>query len=150
MASNFASTVGAWAAQSEARIAAVHRRAVELLGEEMAKTKPQGGRVPFLTGNLARSILASTEGMPSTKGGDFPGSNVGLVASGLQPGQAVWIGYQANYARRMNYGFVGEDSTGRSYNQAGNHFVEGAISMWEDLVKQAAEELQSSVEARQG
>ena len=50
MTDSFSAAVGAWASQSEARITAVRNRSIEMLGEEMAKTKPQGGRVPFLTG----------------------------------------------------------------------------------------------------
>ena len=148
MALSFSDQINAWTAQSEARIAAVRRRSIELIGEEMANTKPNGGRVPFLTGNLARSILASAQGMPNTAQGPFSGSNVGLVTATLAPDQPVWIGYQANYARRMNYGFVGADSLGRVYNQAGNYFAEGAIAMWPELVRRAAAELQNSVESR--
>ena len=148
MASSFAAQVGAWASQSEARITAVRNRSIEMLAEEKTKTKPQGGRVPFLTGYLARSILASTQGMPKTAEGPFPGSNIGLITATLGLNQPLWIGYTANYAKRQNFGFVGADSLGRVYNQAGNYFVEGAIAMWPELVRRAAAELQNSVESR--
>lgn len=141
MAKSFAATIGKWASESEERITAVRRRSVELLGEEMTRTKPQGGRVPFQTGNLARSILASTTGMPKTAEGPFPGSNVGLVAATLRNDQPLWIGYQANYARRRNFGFVGADSLGRVYNESGDHFVEGAIAEWPQIVSRAVAEL---------
>ncbi len=149
MTKSFAATVGEWAAASEARTRAVYRRSVELLAEDMTKTKAQGGRVPFLTGNLARSLLASTAGMPQTSEKRATGSNVGAVTATLELTQSVWLGYQAVYARRMNYGFVGADSLGRVYNQPGNHFVEGAIANWQKIVAQAAKELQTSVESRQ-
>ena len=145
---SFADQIGEWASQSEARITAVRNRSIEMLAEEMTKTRAQGGRVPFLTGNLARSILASTQGMPKTADGPFPGSNVGLVTATLAADQPLWIGYTANYSRRQNYGFVGADALGRVYNQAGNYFVEGAIAMWPELVRRAAAELQNSVESR--
>lgn len=138
---SFASQVGKWASESKERMTAVRQRSVELLGEEMAKTKPQGGRVPFLTGNLARSLLASTAGMPKTATGLYSGSNVGLVAATLKIDQPVWLGYQATYARRMNYGFVGADKLGRTYNQTGNYFVEGAIASWQEIVNKAVAEL---------
>lgn len=148
MAESFAAAVGKWASQSEARITAVRNRSIEMLGEEMAKTKPQGGRVPFLTGYLARSILASTQGMPKTAEGPFPGSNIGLITATLAAGQPLWIGYTANYSRRQNYGFVGADSLGRVYNTPGNYFVEGAIAEWGNIVDRAAKELQTAVESR--
>lgn len=145
---SFSKAVGEWASQTQQRLSAVHRRSVVLLAEEMITTKAQGGRLPFDTGNLARSQLASTEAMPKTAAGPFPGSNVGAVAATLQPEQAVWIGYQAAYARRMNYGFVGADSLGRNYNQAGNHFVEGAIAKWPQIVSQAVAQIKKESGAK--
>lgn len=141
MSKSFSATIGKWASQTEARITAVHRRSVELLGDEMSKTRPQGGRVPFKTGNLARSILASTSGMPRTADGPFSGSNVGLIAAQIRPEQKVWLGYQAAYARRVNNGFVGADRLGRVYNQQGAYFVEGAIMSWPQIVAKAVTEL---------
>lgn len=148
MAKSFAATVGAWASKSGARITAVRRRAVELLADEMTKTRPQGGRVPFDTGNLARSLLASTSGMPKTAKGPFSGSNIGVITATLRADQPVWLGYQAAYARRMNSGFVGADSLGRVYNQQGNYFAEGAAQQWSELVRKAAAEIQLTVESR--
>lgn len=148
MAKSFSATVGAWASKSEARITAVRRRAVELLGDEMTRTKPQGGRVPVDTGNLSRSLLADTRAMPKIADGPFSGSNVGIITATLRADQTVWLGYQAAYARRMNSGFVGADSLGRVYNQQGHYFVEGAAQQWSEFVKKAAAEIQQSVESR--
>lgn len=148
MTSSFAAQVGAWAAQSEARLRAVYRRSIELLAEDMANTKPNGGRVPFLTGNLARSLVASTQGMPNTSDRPAMGGNVGAVTATLDLKQPVWLGYQAVYARRVNYGFVGADVLGRVFNQTGSYFVEGAIAKWPRIVAQAAKELQTAVESR--
>lgn len=144
--SRFADQIGAWAAETEARTTAVYRRSVEMLGEEMTKTKPQGGRVPIEHGNLMRSVLASTTAMPKTAPGPFTGSNVGAVAATLRPDQPAWLGWQSVYARRRNYGFVGADSLGRVYNEQGDYFLEGAISEWQNIVNRAAAEIQKSVQ----
>lgn len=144
----FADQISEWGRQTEARTTAIYRRSVEILGEEMAKTRPQGGRVPFQTGNLARSLLASTQAMPKTSEKPTAGVSVGLVAATLRLDQTVWIGYQALYARRMNYGFVGADSLGRVYSQSGNYFLEGAIDQWQQIVGRASYEIQRSVESR--
>lgn len=145
---SFAGQVEAWVNATKARQTAVYRRSVEQLADEMMTTKPVGGRVPFDTGNLARSLLASTEGMPGTSEKVPSGSNVGMITSRLKLGQTVWLGYQAVYARRQNYGFIGADSLGRVYVQPGNYFVEYAIEMWPTIVQLAAEEIKSKVEAR--
>lgn len=148
MSTSFAKQVGAWAAKTEARTQAVYRRSVELLAEDMATTKAQGGRVPFQTGNLARSLRASTVGMPKTVTGSPTARTVGTITATLRLDQPVWLGYQAIYARRQNYGYVGADSRGRVYNQQGHYFVEAAIANWQQIVAQAAAELQASVESR--
>jgi hypothetical protein len=145
----FADMIGKWAAETEARTQAVYRRSVELLAEEMSKSKREGGRVPYKDGNLARSLLASTQAMPKTATGPFSGSNVGVVIATLKLNQPIWLGYQAIYARRQNYGFVGADVLGRVFNQAGSHFLEGAIDAWPQIVAQAAKEIQGTVEGRQ-
>lgn len=146
---SFGTMIGEWAAAVPERIEAVRSRAVDLLAEEMSRTRGQGGRVPFDTGNLARSILASTTAMPNTSTARFSGGNVGAVTATLRVDQPVWLGYQAVYARRMNYGFVGADSFGRVYNQAGNYFVEGAMLQWRSIVAEAVAEVQATVQANQ-
>lgn len=151
MSKSFSAAVSAWAAQSEKRLEQTYRRSVELLADEMRETKPNGGRLPFQTGNLARSLMASTQGMPQGAEGAavfLKDQDVGAVTATLDMDQPIWIGYQAIYARRQNYGFVGADSLGRVYNQAGSYFVEGAIANWQQIVAKAVAELQSAVEAR--
>ncbi len=141
----FADTVDAWAKETELRMTAVWRQSIDDLADTMNRTRSNGGRLPHLTGNLMRSLLASTSAMPSTGGPDakYSGQDVGLVTAGLQLDQTVWLGYQAIYARRMNYGFVGQDSLGRNYNQAGAHFVEGAIAEWPSIVASAVAKIKA-------
>ncbi len=141
MATSFAATVGKWASESEVRMTAVRRRSVELLAEDMSNTKPNGGHVPFLTGNLARSLTASTEGMPKTSETPTAGGNVGLVTATLRLDQPCWLGYQAIYARRRNYGYVGADVLGRVFNEPGDYFVEHAIQSWHQIVAKAVREM---------
>ena len=144
MAKSFSQAVDDWASQTEERLDAVYARSVELLGEEMTKSRNEGGRVPFLTGNLTRSLLVSKAGMPNVSDGPFGGSNVGLVAATLKAKETVWLGYQANYAARQNYGYVGSDSLGRVYNQQGAHFVDHAVTNWSTIVTKAIKEVRGS------
>ncbi len=144
MTDKFTESINAWVSQTKERIDAVHARSLELLGEELAKTKGEGGKLPFLTGNLARSLLASKQGMPNVADGPFAGSNIGLVAATLKADETVFIGYQAIYAARMNFGYVGADSLGRVYNQQGNYFIEGAVAEWPNIVKNAVTDIKGS------
>lgn len=141
---SFAETVGAWASATERRLSAVHKRAVEKLAMEMTRTRAEGGNVPVVTGNLYRSLLASTTAMPKTAEGPFAGSNVPSVIATLRMNDTVWLGFQARYARRINFGFVGADALGRVYNQQGAHFVERAIAMWPKIVREAVEEVKNA------
>lgn len=138
---SFSDQVDDWTRETKERVDAVYARSVEILGEEMSKTRPQGGRVPFDTGNLSRSLLASTSGLPSVSEGPFVGSNVGLIAATLEADDTVWLGYQAKYAMRVNYGYIGEDSLGRIIVQGGAHFVEAAESEWDNIVSSAVKEI---------
>lgn len=137
-------SIGEWAKQTQERIEAVHKRSIELLAEEMIRTKANGGRLPVDTGNLARSQLASQVAMPKTSEGPFSGSNVGAVVATMDVTKPIYISWQAVYSRRMNYGFVGADSLGRVYNQAGNYFLEGAIAQWPQLVSAAVADVKAN------
>lgn len=110
------------------------------LATELTRTRANGGNLPHLTGNLMRSLLASTAAMPKigASGQIYAGVDAGVVAASITLEDTVYLGYQAAYARRMNYGFIGADSLGRQYNQAGAYFVERARDMWPQIVNNAA------------
>lgn len=130
-----------WVEKSKDRVDAVYRISAQKVADRMTKTVHNGGRLPHKTGNLMRSFLASTSAMPTVSNSTFQGSDVGLVIAQIDITQVLYMGFQANYARRMNYGFKGADSLGRVYNQAGFHFVEDAQNMWPTFVKQAIREV---------
>lgn len=141
---SFSETIGKWASQTPERVGAVHKRALEKLAMEMTRTKAEGGNVPVDTGNLYRSLVASTSGMPPTSDKPAVGSNINSVIAVLSTNQPVWFGYTAKYARRMNFGFVGADTLGRVYNQQGNHFVERAVAMWPQIVAESVQEIRNA------
>lgn len=140
-----------WAREVPARLLAVKRGAIEGLARDLTQTKPHGGRVPIKHGNLYRSLLMSTAGMPTmaSSGTEFttePVFNMGEV----QLGQKVWLGYQAAHAARQNYGFMGTDSLGRTYNQSGSGFLEAAIANWPQIVAAEAEYVRNKVVGNAG
>jgi len=146
----FNAQVNAWVLETEARLLAVWRGSIEMLADEMTTTRSNGGKLPHVTGNLMRSLLASTVAMPDTGEADdaYSGSDVGSVTAGLGIEETIWLGYQAIYARRVNYGFVGPDSLGRVYNQAGAHFLEAAVDAWPTIVELVAEDIRNKVMSR--
>jgi hypothetical protein len=133
-----------WSDKQQKHLLAVFRRALVLLGRELIRTKSDGGSLPKVTGNLARSLLAQIgQSVNISEASDFAGTDVGIIAATAILGDTVFFGYQAKYARRQNFGFVGADKLGRVYNHGGNHFVERAIAMWPQIVDQAVREVKA-------
>ncbi len=120
-------------------LTALLRNSVQGLAKEAATTLPNGGRVPVKTGNLARSVVVDNKPPKVIEGlatGDYS-----LGIANIRPGEPIYIGWQARYARRQNYGFVGTDSLGRTYNQSGYGFAEAAAAKWPQIVRAEAAKL---------
>lgn len=140
-------------------LTALLRNSVQALANEAATTIPNGGRVPVKTGNLARSVVVSDKPPTVVDVGPFKGDIVSGIAA-IKPGATVYIGYQAAYARRMNYGYVGTDSLGRTYsadhmpvstgyrNASGFGFAEAAAAKWPEIVIREAQKIASKMGSR--
>jgi hypothetical protein len=95
--SDFAASVRAWVEQAGAQGDLVFRGIVE---DATARIKQL---TPVDTGRLRVSIAPDTP------------------LDSLQLGDNVVISTNVEYARRVEYGFVGVDALGRRYDQAGHH-----------------------------
>lgn len=125
-----------WAGATTGGLTALLRNSVQELAKVASTTIPNGGRVPVKTGNLARSVVVDNKPPQVIEGlakGDF---SLGVAA--IKPGDTIYIGWQAKYSRRLNYGFVGADSLGRTYNQAGYGFAEATAAQWPAIVAREA------------
>lgn len=130
----------AWAGNGSALLTALLRNSVQALAVEASKTVNEGGRVPVKTGNLSRSVVVDNKppqiiDVLATK------QDFSLGIANIKPGDTIYIGWQAAYAHRQNYGFVGEDSLGRTYNQSGFGFAEAAAAKWPAIVQAEASKL---------
>jgi len=131
---SFAAQVKAWGEKAQRKTTLVFRESVQSLARDVTY------RSPLVTGNLRRSLMSSTVAMPTVKpGADFTDNagQIELTIAGLELGETFYLGYQAAYARRVNYGFTGQDSLGRNYNQAGQFFVEASAAKWQSFVNEA-------------
>ena len=131
-------------------VALSNRIATELVirtpgpGNSVAKDPPRRGPTGFLRGSWFASIGSPPRGTGSAdKTGGTSLGRVSTVASGLQLGQVFYLGNTASYAARVNWGFVGTDSLGRHYNQAGRYWVEGVINDAPRIAKEVAEQIAS-------
>lgn len=132
---SFAAQVKAWGEKAKRNTELVFRESVQSLARDIFY------RTPLVTGNLRRSLLSSATAMPSVKPGvEFttdPMGQVEFTIAGLGAGDTFYLGFQAEYARRVNYGFTGMDSLGRNYNQSGQFFVETSAAKWGQFVAEA-------------
>lgn len=81
-----------------------------------------GGKVPFDTGNLVRSLIIELDRAAIDQFWvtcAFQSRTTSTISAGDGDLVPLYLGYQAVYARRLNYGFTGTDSLGRTYNQSG-------------------------------
>lgn len=131
-----------WAGGTTAALTALLRNSVQALANEASTTIPNGGRVPVKTGNLARSVVIDNK-PPQIIDVLATQKDFSLGVANIKPGDTVYIGWQAAYSRRLNNGFVGEDSLGRSYNQSGYGFAEAAAAKWPQIVTAEAARIAS-------
>ncbi|MBX4872704.1 hypothetical protein HJA89_07285 [Rhizobium bangladeshense] len=149
---SFAAQVGEWASAELDRAEAVFQTAAQTVANEVRTAVAEGGRMPVKTGNLRRSLMASTSTMPTIKEGKetFTDTGVELVIAGAELGGSIFLGFQAAYAARMNYGFVGTDALGRTYNQNGFGFVDAVAQRWPQIVAEAEATVRVRFEAGAG
>jgi hypothetical protein len=90
---------------------------------------------PVKTGYLRANWTAVREGdqMP-VAGSETPAET---ALAGLKWGETVYIVNPVVYARRIEYGFVGEDSAGRHYNQAGRGMLQQTVQELPQIAEQA-------------
>ncbi|MGH2342567.1 hypothetical protein ACRC7T_13915 [Segnochrobactraceae bacterium EtOH-i3] len=139
----FADACSAWARESKARMTGVFRQSAQTVYTEIQKS----AKLPKVTGNLRRSLLVSTAAMPLQAEPkvefkeEIPDRPLAIATATLD--DTIFVGLQANYAHRVNYGFVGVDSIGRKYDQKGAHFIEDVIDRWPEIVKSAAAKVEA-------
>lgn len=125
------------------------KAAPQIIVDEMANTMTQyvtvGGLTPVDTGNLSRSVTISFQPINRDPEGYHAPQrqNFDAAARRMKPDSTAYISYRAAYAHRVNYGFVGTDSLGRSYNQSGRAFLEGYVSQFPVVVSRAIARLNS-------
>ena len=137
--------MGDWVNSCKLRQEAVMKKSMERVGHESNKTRVKGGRMPVVTGTLRRSFTSELNGQ-EIGGKQDPAVTLTTTLASTEVGDVVRFKWSTNYARRVNSGFVGEDSLGRTYNQKGHHFVEYGTDQWDKIVAEEAEEARRRVE----
>lgn len=146
----FSATVEKWVKENKAFALAVFRDSAQAVIEEMQTSVGHGGNMPVKTGFLRSSLNVNINGVMATAStphpggeGPYPEPDINLAISGAKLGDVIVAGYVANYALRINYGFSGQDSLGRTYNQSGRMFVEKAAAKWPEIVARVSAQLRT-------
>lgn len=130
MAGKFTADVRAFAGKTKRQMRDVFAESVQDVVEMAQMPKAKGGRMPVVTGNLRNSLASGLNGSFGAQG---PEGYV-VTLSGLEIGDIARFAWTAPYARRMELGFSGTDSLGRTYEQPGNHFVGAAAAQFPQRV----------------
>lgn len=133
------------------RAIAVRNLAIQKMNADMQRPVGDGGQMPIKDGFLRASFTAviGRDPPPMTKAGSTPTSydpgQITLVLEGAPLDGALTFAWTMEYAMRQHYGFVGEDKLGRTYNQAGYHWVTTHTPNWQRYINDAAAEIRKAV-----
>lgn len=108
MAGTFQADVAKWIRKSEALMLGVVQQAAQSTVNEMLTPRAKGGRMPVDTGYLRNSASAELGRMPARESNAGNESQIKLSIANLKPGEVLYVGFTANYARYMEhrYGFT--------------------------------------------
>lgn len=97
---------------------------------------------PVVSGNLRANWTAAI-GAPdlAVKEGGDPMARIALNLSSAKAGDTIFINNNAPYAMRMEYGFVGADSLGRTYNQTGRGWVRAIVSRANEVAQKTLQRI---------
>ena len=95
------------------------------------------GKIPVDTSELINSLASGANGVFGA-----PSSDSYVVAlAGYDLGDYMRFGWTAPHAMRLEAGFSGTDTLGRTYNQAGRHFVGVNAARFSEFVMKHALEV---------
>jgi len=137
----FGSQVDAWVQQTEKRLNAVFRLSTQKVISYMQENVPyrdgflRASLVVLVNQDAPKADRTDEDGM-----GPFNEAYMQAVIAGAVAGDRIVSAYTMVYARRLEYGFTGTDSLGRSYNQAPRGWTRAAVGRWNEAVQEATKE----------
>lgn len=147
-----ANIVSEWAQQSEKRMNAIFRLSTQRVIEVMQRTDKEGGYLPYQDGFLRASLVVLVNKEPpradrtqEDSSSAYNPAEIQLAIAGAKAGDRIVAAYTMEYARRLEFGFVGTDSLGRTYNQTGIGWTKRATQQWKQIVKEVEQEAMARV-----
>lgn len=147
---SFSAAVAGWGDQVPEAVEAVRNQSAQDVVREMQTLGPsknhpgEGGHMPYDTGFLWSSLMASTSAMPRINPNaypvedrkyDFDFGTVEAVIMGASLDSTLYFGYTAAYAAHREYGANGQPADG---------FVRLAAMNWQPIVNRVAEKVRKA------
>lgn len=141
MAKSFSAKIQQFRDKVDKRLTFVLQNSFQQVMDTAQTPKGDGGNMPVDFNILRGSLVSYVNGAQAGKGAD----SYTVAIQGVEWGDEVSSFWTAAYARRMNYGYTGTDSLGRTYNQAGNFYRENAVAGWQGIVSFMAEQAKRQI-----
>lgn len=135
--SQFKAALAAWADKVGEQADGLARAVCQETGFRVVKNTPID--TGYLRGSWQPSIGAIQTSAKAQVGDSM--ADVALICTGIKAGDVFYMTNNAAYARRIEYGFVGQDSLGRYYNQPPRYFVRDTVAKYDEIVTMSAQDL---------
>jgi len=145
----FANEVDSWVQETKKRMNAVFRLSTQKMITIMQENVPY--RDGFLRASLV--VLVNQDPPPPNKSqedglGQYTEAYMQLAIANADAGDRIVAAYTMEYARRLEFGFTGTDSLGRSYSQPPRGWTRAAAQQWKAVVAEATAEAKARVASK--
>jgi hypothetical protein len=149
MTKSFTADVRNWTEKAKRNAVLIVKQSIQDAGQEMTNAEDgivrgapfKEGVVPVDEAELINSSVVIVDGATSGRGEGGQGPDFTGALAGFEAGDYVEIGFTAKHARRREYGFSGQDSLGRTYDEPGRFMVRNAAQQWNTIVQGNAAKL---------
>lgn len=129
----------AWGDAATGQLQALARQTCQEMAEQVHEATPLD--IGFLRGSWQPSIKNKFEAAAATDNPSVAIAAALEIAGQVVPGDTFVMTNNAAYAKRLEFGFVGEDRLGRTYDQAGRFYVTATVKRWREIVRAVAASL---------
>ena len=142
MTKTFAAQLDAYVMETLEGMEYVMRQSISdvLVGAQTTQIGITQGATSFVEGKIPVGLTAELVNSLTVDGASGPEVYVTAIAN-MEIGEVEAFAWTADHAMRMELGFTGEDSLGRTFNQAGRHFVSRNAEEFSDHVAKRSSEV---------
>ena len=112
-----------------------------LVGAQTTQIGITQGATSFVEGKIPVGLTSELVNSLSVDGGGESADAFVVAIAGLEIGETMSFSWSAPHARRINSGFTGTDSLGRTYDVPGRFFVDVNAEKFPAHVKKRANEV---------